>query len=511
MSRTKSSLINFIFAMIGQGIGLVVSFIARIFFVKILGSEYLGLNGLFTNILTVLSLAELGVGNAITYSLYKPLAENDINKCNLLMQLYKKIYIIIGITILILGISLTPFLSIFIKEIPKIPNINLIYILFVLNTAISYFYSYKRNLIIADQNRYIATIYRYGFYILLNIFQIIYLLLVKDYIGFLVIQIITTLLENILVSIKANKMYPYLREKKQFKLDNDTKKEIFNNTKAMMMHKIGGVIVNSTDNIILSRFVGLVAVGIYSNYYLIISALNLIFGQIFSSLTASIGNLCASSKKEKQFEIFKHINFLTFWIFSFSTISLLILFNPFIELWVGKEYIFNFDIVLILAINFYISGLRKSVLTFREASGLFQKDKYKSIIEAIINLVTSIILAIKFGTFGVFLGTFISSVTTCVWIEPYVLYKYGFNKKLSLYFRTYFKQLSLTILIAIVTYLLCSIIKFNIYISFTIKALICLIIPNTILYLIYRKTENFQYFYDKIFSKIIKKLRNTRT
>lgn len=505
MSRTKSSIKNFVFAMIGQALGLIISFIARIFFIQKLGTEYLGLNGLFTNLLSVLSLAELGVGNAITFSLYKPLAEQDIKKCKMLMTLYKKVYTVIGCIILIIGISIVPFLNFFISEIPVISHVKIIYILFVINTSISYFYSYKRNLIIADQNRYIATIYRYAFYFFYNLAQIIYLIFFNNYIVFLLIQILSTILENYFISKKADKMYPYLKDKDIIKLDKTSKDEIVKNTKAMMMHKIGGVVVSSTDNILLSKFVGLVAVGLYSNYYMIISALNTVFGQIFNSLTASIGNLCALDSTDKQYDVFRKINFITFWIYAFSSISLLCLFNQFIEIWVGKEYLFNINVVLILVVNFYITGVRKSVITFRDATGLFYADRWKSVIEAIINLVVSILLAYKFGTFGVFLGTFISSICTCVWIEPFVLYKYGFNKKLTTYFIDYFKKLFLTTMIAILTYMLCSVYNGNIYISFIINCLICCIVPNLILFIIYRKSDEFNYFYDKVFSKIVNK------
>lgn len=507
MSRTKSSLLNFAYAMIGQILGLIVSFIARIFFIRILGNEYLGLNGLFTNILSVLSLAELGVGSAITYSLYKPLAEKDKQKCKMLMQLYKKIYMVIGTVILILGISLTPFLPIFIKELPNISNIKLIYILFVINTSVSYFFSYKRNLIIADQNRYIATIYRYGFYILLNIIQIIYLIFTKNYIGYLVLQILNTLLENIFVSRKANKMYPYLKEKDNIPIDKETKQEIIKNTKAMMMHKVGGVVVNSTDNIILSKFIGLISVGIYSNYALIITALNTIIGQIYNSIIASVGNLVASTDKNKQYEMYKNINFLTFWVFCFSSISLLVLFNPFIEIWLGKDQLFTMDITLILVINFYINGMRRSNLTFREASGLFEKDKYKALLEALINIVISIILAIYLGTFGVFLGTFISAITTSVWVEPYILYKYEFNQKFLNYIKQYIKQLIIVISLSTITYFICNQINLNIYLTFIIKCFICFIFPNIVLYIIYKNSKEFKYFYNKIFIKLINMIK----
>lgn len=510
MSRTKSSLINFFFAVLGQGLGLIVSFIARIFFIRILGSEYLGLNGLFTNILTVLSLAELGVGTAITYSLYTPLANKDDKKCQMIMQLYRKIYIAIGLFILIVGTVITPFLPIFIKNLPNIQNINLIYILFVVNTAISYFYSYKRNLIIADQNRYIATIYRYMCYILLNIAQIIYLVITKDYIGFLILQIIFTFLENVLVSLKADKMYPFLKDKTKRKLDAGTKKEIVKNTKAMMMHKVGDVIVNSTDNILLSSFVGLTAVGLYSNYYLITNALNIVINQVFNSLTASVGNLCATDSKTKQYNIFKKINFLTFWIFCFSSVCLITLFNPFIEIWVGKEYLFTMDIVIVLVINFYLTGMRKSVLTFREATGLFYKDRYKAIIEAVVNLIFSIVLALKLGTLGIFLGTLISSISVCVWIEPYILYKYGFNISVKKYFKDYIKKSLLTILLSCLVYFICMINLGNIYINFIYKVLMCILIPNLLLFIIYNKSNEFQYFYKNLFLKILSKLKRRK-
>lgn len=510
-SRSTSSIKNAVTALIGQGIGIIISFIARIFFIKILGEEYLGLNGLFTNILTVLSLTELGVGTAITYSLYKPLAEKNIKKCKMLMQLYKKIYIIIGFVILIIGVAITPLLPYLIKDMPDIKNINLIYFLFVLNTSVSYFFSYKRNLIIADQNRYIATIYRYAFYALLNISQIIYLLIRKDYVGFLILQVITTLLENICISKHADKMYPYLRDKDKIQLEEKTKKEIIKNTKAMMMHKIGGVVVTSTDNILLSSFVSISSVGIYSNYYLIINALNLVFGQVYNSLSASVGNLCAVSNKNKQHDIFKKINFLTFWIYSFASICLLILFNSFIEIWLGKEYLFTIDVVCILVINFYITGMRKSSLTFKDATGLFEKDKYKAIFESIINLVASIILAKYFEVFGVFLGTFISSVTTCLWVEPYVLYKYRFKRGVSEYFKDYIKKTLLTIFLTIATYYICSLFKGNIYLIFLLKCLTCLIIPNLVLFLIYHNTDEFRYFYEKLFVKMINKLKRKKS
>ena len=509
MSRTKNSVKNLSYALIGQGIGFVISFIARIFFIQILGREYLGLNGLFTNVLTILSLAELGVGEAITYSLYKPLAEKDTRTCTMLMQVYKKVYNIIGLAILIIGISLTPLLPYIIKNMPNIPYINLIYILFVINTAVSYFFSYKRNLIIADQKRYIATFYRYVAHALFTFLEIVYLVIFKNYIGYLVIMILATLADNIMVSRKANKIYKFLNSKEEIPLDEESKKSIIKNTKAMMMHKVGGVVVNSTDNILLSMLVSLDSVGLYSNYFFITNALNSVTTHVFNSLTASVGNLFATSDSKNAYRVFKDIYFLNYFMYSFIAVSLLCLFNPFIDLWVGKDYLFNFDIVCIIVINFYITGMRKSVLTFREASGLFYKDRWKSVFEAIINLVASIILAIYLGTFGVFLGTLISSITVCVWVEPLVLYKYGFKEKLREYFKLYFMYLIITVIICIITYYLCSFIHLGKFISLILKAVLCLIIPNLINILIFRNLEEYNYFKNLI-KKIIFKIRKKR-
>lgn len=512
MSRSKKSFKNLVAAFIGQGVGLIISFFARIIFIRILGTEYLGLNGLFTNILTMLSLAELGVGEAITFSLYKPLANNDEKKTAMLMQLYKRVYISIAIIILLIGISITPFLNIIISQEPNIPeSIKLIYILFVLNTSLSYFFSYKRNLIIADQKRYIASIYRYVFYFLLNLVQIIFLIITKNYIIFLILQIIFTLLENMFVSAKANKMYPFLKNKNKIALDDDSKNTIIKNTKAMLMHKIGGIVVSSTDNILLSKFVSLTAVGLYSNYYLVISALNTIFGQLYNSLNASVGNLFATEDTNKSYTVFKRINFLSFWIFCFASVSLLCLFNDLITIWLGSQYLFNSYIVLVLVILFFITGMRKPVITFKESAGLFYKDRWKSVIEAIVNIVFSIILVKKIGVIGVFLGTLISSISVCVWVEPYVVFKYAFDVPFLQYIKRYIRYCFEFTIISFICYYFCSFIKFEIIISIILKALICIIVSNLIIYFIHRNDEEFIYFkkmFKKIKSNILKNIIN---
>ena len=234
---------------------------------RTLGSEYLGLIGLFTNILSILSLAELGVGSAIVYSMYKPLAEKDEYKLKGLMNLYKSAYTNIGIFVLLFGSLLTPFLDLFINENSKIQHLYLIYLMYVFNSGISYFYSYKRSLLIADQKKYIESLYHNSFYLLRNFLQIIILFMFKNFILYLGIQIILTLIENIILSKRVDYLYPIFKGKDNTQLEKKEKQTIFNNVKAMIYHKLGSVIVMGTDNLLISMFVGLIEVGLYLIIY----------------------------------------------------------------------------------------------------------------------------------------------------------------------------------------------------------------------------------------------------
>lgn len=494
MSRTSNMIRNVSFSFVGQGLGILASFIVRIVFIRILGNTYLGLDGLFSNILTILSLSELGVGTAITYSLYKPLADKDKSKLKSLMYLFKKIYVVIGLVIFGIGFALTPFLSFFINDMPDIKGLEIIYLLFVTNTAVSYFFSYKRNLILADQNRHIETIYRYGFYIGMNIIQIIYLLITKDYFGYLIIQVIMTILSNWSLSLKADKMYPFLKEKNVKKLSKKDKDVIIKNTKGLMIQKVGSVVVNSTDNIVLSKFVNLVSVGLYSNYRLVIYALTMIINQIYVTLVPSIGNFFIDQKEERRLEIFNKSNFITFWLSYFCSICLIVLFNDFIYIFAGEEYIFGISIVLIIVFNFYFTTMRKVVISFREAGGLFYKDRYRTLFEVFCNLFVSIVLAIKIGVVGVFIGTAISYFCLSFWIEAYVLFKDGLKSKVRYYFIDYFKKLILTFIVGSSLYYLCGLLAGNIFTIFILKGLICVVVSNLVFYLVYRKTLEFDYF-----------------
>lgn len=492
--RTKNSIKNLFYSYLGQVINILLKFVVRSFFVKTLTTEYLGLNGLFGNILTFLSFAELGIGGAITYNLYIELAKDNKIRIKQLMRLYKTAYLLIGCFVLIIGSALTPFLDFFIAEETNIPNLQLIYLLFVVNSGSSYFFSYKASFITANQKNYIVTNISLVSNILIAIIQLVILLLTKNYIAYLLVQIIIVFLSNIVMSFIADKRYPILKEKAEGKLDEDSKNIIVQNVSAAVFHKIGGIIVFSTDNILISKIFGLVQVGLYSNYTLITKTLSGIIGQFFVSISASVGNLCAEETQDRKLHIFYITEYINFVIYSFCSICIFELLENFICLWLGDGFLMDKKILYLLSINFYLEGMRGTVQTFNVAMGLVRFYKFMPIPECIINLVTSIILGKIIGPVGILIGTTISTLTTSFWIEPKVLYKYGLVSKIRNYYLLYFKYLIISMSILVITHFLNQfVITGRPILNLLLHGFICFIIYIMIIWLVSRKKEEFNY------------------
>lgn len=500
-TRTFNSIRNVSSGLFVQIITTLIKFISRTVFIKTLGVEYLGINGLYSNILSILSLAELGFGQAIIYSMYKPIAENNEQKVVALMNFYKKVYDCVAVIVFVGGVLLIPFLDTFINSELEIFEVKIYYVLFLISTVISYLFSYKSAILNADQNQYIQTWHSLLFSIIQFVLQIIILLFTNNYVYYLVVQILISLLNNIIIAVRTNKLYPYLKEKNE--LPKEEKKNIKSNVASIAMYKISGVILNNTDNILLSMLVSTAYVGYYSNYLLITSVLNTFINIIFCSPMGSIGNFNATSKNDRKYQLFKFMNLLAGYIYGAVSLVLLFVFNDFIELWVGKEFVLNSYIVFIIIVNFYMPGFLTPSWIFRDTTGLFKKTKYLFSVTALINLILSIIFGKKYGMFGILLATAIARILTNFWYEPFVLYKYVFKQK----FLTYIKRLSMFMIIYCISYLLTRVIVKNI-IQITlgtiiIKAVVSLIITSLLFLIFFHKSDEVK----KIYSYIMQLLK----
>ncbi len=493
MSRTRNSLRNMAFGLGGQMLNIIMSFIMRVVLVHTLGALYTGINGTFTEILMVFSLADLGVGTSIIFSLYKPIAEGDTEKIRQLMGLYKKAYSIIGFVIILLGAAMTPFLDAFLLGTESIPQIEIIVIfwLFVANTASSYFLSYKGTLITAHQKNYIVTNVVYSSSIICYGIQIALLLTTGNYILVLSIQVVTNILQNIITMIIANKKYPYIKGKMP-SLESDERKKVFKNMGAAVFYRIGAVVTNGTDNIVISAFIGTVTMGIYSNYQLMTTTVKNLLLQIFKSITASMGNLNAIETDEKKYQTYMMIYFGNFWLFGFATACFWVLISPFVELLFGETYVMSDAIVALCLVNFYTMGMRNVTTTFRETMGIFVQGKWVPLIGAAINVVASLILVQYLGVAGVFLGTIVSTVTFVFWKEPLVLFKHGFKRSAAPYFIKYFIYFAATVAASVLSSLAADALFSGGGIgNFIGRFAVVMVIPNVLFILLFFKDRNF--------------------
>lgn len=492
--RSKNSLRNIIFSLTLNIIAMLVGFIAQKIFLQTLGTEYLGIQGLFSNIVSILGIVELGIGPAIIYKLYKPLANGNKEKIKSLMQFYKKCYSIIAIIILGLGLMLLPFIKFFVGSVNIDINLNYIYILFLIETVCSYLLTYKRSILYADQKNYIIDAVHILYILFMNALQIIILIETKNYILYLFIKIIFRILENVVITIITNKKYPYIKDKEVKPLSKHTKKSIYINLNGLICQKISSVASQGINNIIISKFLGVALVGMYSNYNIILVALNNLISQAFSSITASVGNLLTEMNSDKSYSIYKNLLFLNSWIFTFSCIGILCIMEPFITLWIGKQYILPFSVLVVLVINFYIQGMKRTSTTFKEAGGIYYKGRFIAILEAILNVVFSVIFVQICGLSGVFMGTIISSSVWFFYGYPKYIYIPIFKRNYSQYIKDYIPYVLMSIFITIFTYLITYFIRINnIWLSIIVNIIIVCIIPNLAYVIIFYRTKEFSY------------------
>lgn len=496
-SRSKNTIRNAVVAFSMQMVSILLAFIGRTVFAMLLEKEYLGLGGLFSNIISVLSLSELGIGSVIIVNLYKPIAENDEDRICRLMNFYRTAYRIIGVFVICCGIVLIPFLPVLVNSDKNIPFLEGYFILFIVQSASSYFFAYKQSILIASQKEYICTIIKQIFNIIMNILQIIFLIITKAYAAYLIVAIFTNILTNIAISLVADKKYPYLKNN-HLKLQKEERRKILSNVSSMMLHKVGNVIINSTDNILISSMIGIIFTGLYSNYLLIVNMVMQVVNIILNSVSASIGDYNARKSKEEAFELFKAMNTICYWMFGMSSICLFTLFQPTIQIWLGEDYLLDLPCVIMIALNFLIAGIIRVPSTFVDVNGLYTKTKFKPIIMALLNLFISIICANIWGLIGIFIGTFSSYILVGLWVDPYFLCKYKFSKSFVKYILNLLLNLIIIFIVGILTYNIVLCVR-----NYILKVLICFFVANISFAAVYCKTDGFKFVFQR-FKNVVK-------
>lgn len=509
-SRLKNSALNFASGFLGRVLAILLNFAVRTIFIYCLNEAYLSVNGLYSNILTVLSLAELGFGSAMVYRMYAPVAVKDYQRAAALLQFYKKIYIIIGVVIFLLGLCVIPFMDYIIKDKPDISGLTLYYILFLVNTSISYWFSsYKASVLYADQKEYIKTNVQNTMAILQSGLQIVLLLLFRKYLLYLLIQLAGNIFLNLYVAHLVDKRYPEIQTYQGASLSTEERVQIRKDTEALVLSRFGHVALNGTDNIIISAVVGVLWVGRLSNYTLICDSVTSVLCQITAAITGSLGNFFATEDKHAGYALFKKVEFLNFWLYGFSFIALVTLLDPFVQIWAGERFVLGLPISIAIAINFFVAGYMNTLWVFRSTIGLFKQGKFRPILVAILNIILSIFLGKLWGVFGVLFATFLSRAAISLWYDPLILHRYGFEVSCKPFFARYFRRVLLlaTILIVMLTIRYVVLSSATTVLRFAVMTMFTAIVPNAIFWLAYHRCEEYAYFRSIVKDRVIAPIR----
>lgn len=493
LDRVTNSKRNIRWGLIGRIVTTMLPFALRTVIQMTIGEEYLGLSGLFTSMLSMLNLAELGLGSAMVYYMYKPFAEDKKEELGALLNLYKWLYRGIGAFIFIVGMCISPFIGVFVKgSYPLDINLTILYFLYLLDTVLSYsLFSYRQSLLLVHQRNDLSYKIELSIYISLYTVQILLLFLFKNYYVLIIVKPIFTVINNILILIITQKVFPEYKSKG--KVSKKKINDIVKKVRALAGHKIGTTVIASADNIVISAFLGLAMVAKYGNYYTVMYAVISVMGMIISSLMPGIGNGLVLNSKEDNYKLFNNINFLIMWLVSWCSICFLCLYQPFMTVWMGKKMLLPFDSVILMVLYYYSWQCRVGVNLFKDAAGLWREDFWKPYVSAAVNIIVNIYLVKRIGLNGVLISTIIAMVFINIPWETRVLMNHVFKKKAREY---YIKQLWFFITTCIAgafTYFICGLFTLDGFLDFVVKSIVCIVIPNVIIAIFGLKTEEFKY------------------
>lgn len=495
-SRTYNVIKNSSIAFVSQMIYIVVSFICRTIFTKLLGSEYLGVNGLFSNILTLLNFAELGIGSALVYRMYEPLKKGDKEEICLYLNLYKKIYRYIIAVILTVGTALIYFIPNIVQAPDVSENIRFLYLLYLMDTVISYVYVYKKSLLIADQKDYVVSIFTQLFNIVMNIVQIIFLVINRNFIVYCIIRSLCTLLNNIVCARYADRHYSFIKNDYKGEISKDKINGLKKDVKGLLLTNIAGTVFSGTDNIFISAFLGIKYVGILSNYTLLANTFNAVMSKVFYSITASLGNLIVDDDKDKVEITLKRMFFLNTAIYSWVCLGLFFLIQEFVtKIWFSNEYYLSQYVIFIVVLELYLRSIHYPVFITRNASGRFSEYKVIFALMSIVNIVLDFLLVKPLGIFGLYLATIICRSVT-YYIDIYVVYKMEIKINPLEHYKDIFKWILFVMFIGLIIYFTLKWIDVIGFIGFIIKVIYISIIYLILLLIVFGRSSEFKYYVD---------------
>lgn len=493
IERTKNATRNIIFGIVLKAYQILIPFLMRTVMIYLMGVQYLGLNSLFTSILQVLNLAELGVGSAMVYSMYRPIAEDDDVTICALMRLYRTYYRVIGFVIAIVGVGLTPFIPKLISgEIPSDINIYILYLLNLAATVLSYWlFAYKNSILQAYQRIDVVSKVTLITNTIQYVMQIAVLYLLKNYYYYVIVALLTQVLTNIITAIEADKLYPKFKPKGRVK--GEQVKKINQRIRDLFTSKIGAVIYDSADTIVISSFLGLTMLAVYQNYFYIITAITGFIAVVFSACTAGIGNSIVTETKEKNFHDLKKFTFIICWMSGFCSVCLLCMYQPFMKLWVGSKLMLTFTAVVCFVIYFFVRQLNALFNLYKDASGMWHEDRFRPLTAALTNLILNIILVQFIGIYGILLSTVLAIICVGMPWLLHNLFSVVFEKE---YLKEYLKKLILyigiVIISCVITYAICYLIICGSLLTLIIRGIVCVIVPNLIYYIVYRRSSEFK-------------------
>lgn len=493
IERTKNASRNILFATILKLYQTLVPFLMRTAMVYLLGVEYLGLNSLFTSVLQVLNLAELGIGSAMVYSMYKPIAEDDTKTICALMNLYKIYYRVIGLVVAVMGLILLPFIPKLINgTVPADINVYILYLLNLGATVLSYWlFAYKNSILQAHQRTDVVSKVSLITETLKYICQIGTLAIFHNYYYYVIVLLVTQALNNVITAIFANKIYPLYKAKG--KLSKENVRKINGRIKDLFTSKLGWVILNSADTIVISSFLGLTMLAIYQNYYYLITAVIGLVSAVFTSCTAGIGNSLVMESKEKNFSDFKVFTFIIVWIAGFCSSCFLCMFQPFMRIWMGKERLVEFPVIICFCIYFFLYEINQLFNLYKDAAGNWHTDRFRPMVTALVNLGINLLLVRYWGLYGIILSTVFSMLFVGMPWLLYNLFTSIFEKN---YFRDYFKCILKYVLVAllanVVVFFICSFIELSDVLTIVIRAAICIVGFNCAFIILLHREKNFK-------------------